>query len=97
MITERHIVDLAAAYGTLVGISLKTVSSRVLADGKVLPRIDAGRGSMTMVRAERAWQWFDDHWPVDAPWPTDIGRPTPSRSSTDAGQEACVATSIEAC
>ncbi len=89
MVTERQIVALAAAYGTLLGISLKTVSSRVLGDGKVLPRIEARRGSMTMVRAERAWQWFDDRWPLDATWPADIPRPRHARNEADSRGGTC--------
>ena len=86
MITERQIVALAEHYGSLVGISLKTVSSRVLSDGKVLPRIREGRGSITMTRAERAWRWFQDNWPEKADWPIGIPRP-----SGDVGDLAAVA------
>ena len=76
MITERQMIALAEHYGSSDGASLKTVSSRVFADGKVLPRISAGRGSITMVRAERAWCWFADHWPDGTPWPAGIPKPT---------------------
>lgn len=68
-----RLLTVARRYGEIEGISLSTVSSRALNDGKKLSALESG-ADLTVGRLERALQWFSDNWP-DGDWPVDVPRP----------------------
>ena len=74
--TERLTV-IAQAYADVLHLPLKTVSSRVFNESKLLDLFVAGETSVTLARADRAIQWFSDHWPEGTPWPQGLDRPAP--------------------
>lgn len=79
MVTARHILELAERYARAEkNIELMTVSSRVFSDSKKLDAMLAG-ADITLKRANAAIEWFSDHWPDSAEWPSDVPRPVPSR------------------
>ena len=53
-----------------------TVSRLSTGSGDTLSRLRRGH-SITTARADRALQWFSDHWPAGLDWPADIPRPEP--------------------
>lgn len=74
MSRTQHLSNVARAYADCEGLSLSTVSTRVLNDGKKLSAIDSGAG-ITVRRLERALVWFSDNWPANCDWPPDVPRP----------------------
>lgn len=84
MITEAsEILDIAKVYAIANGLDIKTVSFRCFDDSKKLGAIELG-GDLTLTRAKAALQWFSDHWPASAEWPSDIARPVPSKEEARA-------------
>jgi len=45
--------------------------------GDTISRLSKGH-DLTTRRANRFGQWFSDHWPEGAEWPSDIPRPAPN-------------------
>lgn len=68
-------LSIAHTYAAAVGIELRTLSSRVFNDGKVLPELDARSRTISFDRAEKALCWFSQHWPEDLAWPDAVPRP----------------------
>lgn len=75
--TDR-LICVSRAYASALGLSLKTTSSRAFDESKLLDLLVTGTATVTLSRADRAIQWFSDHWPDDAAWPDGIDRPAPS-------------------
>lgn len=74
MFTDAFLL-VAETYARAAGIELKTLSSRVFNDGKVLPELHERRRTISMERAETAMLWFSSNWPADLDWPADVQRP----------------------
>ncbi len=72
----QSIFRVAHAYADHRQIALSTVGRLGMGHGHFFERLAAGR--VTLRRADRALQWFSDHWPVDLEWPPDIPRPPPN-------------------
>lgn len=70
----EQLLALANEYARAEGVPLPTVSSRVFDDGKKLSAIQAG-SDIQVRRLERAVNWFSDHWPDKATWPSIVPRP----------------------
>jgi len=82
------LLQVSRIYAGHHGIDLRTVSSRVFDDGKVLPRLSEGSASVTLARADRAVEWFSTNWPEGAAWPADVSRPAlaePALAESEAG------------
>ena len=74
-----QLLAVANAYRAAKGSSLAAVSARVFDDGKRLPLVANGEGSVTLKRAEQALRWFSENWPADAEWPSDVPRPADTK------------------
>lgn len=76
----RNILFLADRYRSHLNLALSTVSLRAAGKGSYLPELrqrlakgDANAGT------RRLWQivtWFDENWPTDLEWPSEILRPS---------------------
>lgn len=73
MQTIESLLAVARAYAAGAGVELKTVSSRVFDDGKVLDRVANG-GDVSGRRIDKAIAWFDANWPEGAEWPAAVPR-----------------------
>lgn len=69
-----HLIRVAEAYGSAVGIESSTVSWRLFGDGKKLDALKAG-ADIQVRRFEAAMSWLSRNWPDGAVWPTDVSRP----------------------
>lgn len=74
MQTIESLLAVSRAYAEGCGVELKTVSSRVFDDGKVLDRV-AGGGDISARRADAALIWFASNWPDSVAWPDEVRRP----------------------
>lgn len=77
MFTEAFLT-VAETFAEAHALELRTVSSRVFDDGKVLPGLKAGQRTISFARAETAMQWFSENWPADTDWPSNVPRPVPA-------------------
>lgn len=80
MITTEFLA-IASAFADGAGIGLRTLSSRVFNDAKILPRLAGGHASITLRRAEVALAYFMENWPVGAVWPDVQILAPPARTS----------------
>lgn len=71
-------LDVARAYCAAADVDMARASHRALGDGRRLVLVVAGEASLTLDRADRALQWFSDHWPDGADWPAAVARPSPA-------------------
>jgi hypothetical protein len=62
------------AYKAATGLPDKTISSRVLNDSGRIDLLRAG-GDIGIRKVAAALNWFSEHWPAGAAWPTDVARP----------------------
>jgi hypothetical protein len=69
----EQLLKVARRYGEIEGVTLSTVSSRALDDGKKLRALELG-ADINVGRLERALRWFSENWP-DGEWPSDVPRP----------------------
>ncbi len=69
-----QLLSVAKAYARFEGIEMHTVSSRAFGDGKKLGAIETG-SDIQVRRFEKTMQWFSDHWPDGAEWPSGVARP----------------------
>jgi hypothetical protein len=53
--------------------SLSRIVSGVKNNDKLIARIIDGKGC-TMALGERASRFFEDHWPDNTPWPSNVPR-----------------------
>ncbi len=87
-ISPAKIVRLIDILAAAVGRSPSTVGRWASGgDGRMYGRLRRGH-TITVRRAARTVQWLSDHWAVDAVWPPDIPRPTPSPDSPAARSES---------
>jgi len=66
---------LAETYCRATGERLWPVSALATGSEGTLYRIRQGHGCHTRT-AERAWEWFDAHWPEGLAWPEGVPRPS---------------------
>lgn len=76
-----QLLAVATAYCEAEGIALSTASGRSFDESKLLVNLAARLSSPTLRRADRALQWFSDHWPDSAVWPESVPRPASSLPS----------------
>lgn len=69
----EQLLCVARRYAEIEGVSLTTVSSRALNDGKKLSALADG-ADINVGRLERTLRWFSENWP-DGDWPCDVPRP----------------------
>jgi len=74
MNSSNPLIRVADAYAQALGLSDKTVSSRVFRDSKKLGAMRDG-ADITMGRFADAMRWFSENWPDGAEWPDDVERP----------------------
>jgi hypothetical protein len=74
----------AAAFGEARQIGEARISTIVFNDGRRLKRVREG-ADIGARSIERALQWFSDHWPEGAEWPSDV--PRPERHAPEAHSE----------
>jgi hypothetical protein len=68
--TAEEILTIANAYAAHTGRTLSGVGTMSCGNAKIFSRLKAGRGA-NIITVERAFRWFQDNWPEDAPWPLD--------------------------
>lgn len=71
-----QIIKVANAYAEFSGISLKTASSRIFNEAKLLGLVLDRSATMTLSRAEKGLIWLSDNWPENAQWPEGVARPS---------------------
>ncbi len=71
-----HLIRIADAYKTALGLEDTTVSTRVFKDSKKLGALRNG-ADITVSRFNAALRWFDENWPQHVERP-DIFGPTPA-------------------
>ena len=59
-----QLLAVATAYCEAEGIAMSTASGRSFDESKLLVNLAARLSSPTLRRADRALQWFSDHWPA---------------------------------
>ena len=59
---RTQLLETAEAYCSVKSISLSTLSHKIVNDGKVLPRVKAGRDIHTGT-FEKFMDWFYANWP----------------------------------
>ncbi len=74
LFSERFLLDLAEAYSVQKGLTLTTVGTYAVKDGKFFNSLVDGK-SCTLRRAKLVVDWFDAKWPADLEWPRQIPRP----------------------
>ena len=79
MTTSELLHRLGSSFAKSKKLALSTVGQRCMGHGHFFERVREGR--VTIRRADRAIQWFSDHWPSDLDWPADIVRPEPTPDS----------------
>lgn len=75
-ILKKQLADLAAAYGHHRNLSLWRVSFLARGDGQFLKNLENPSRTLTLKTFDKCFSWFDENWPVDLEWPTEIPRPS---------------------
>lgn len=75
----QWLYELADAYATATGQSIRTVGRKAASQGLFFERM-ADNKDVTSDRRRRIVQWFADRWPDGTAWPKGFERPqkTPS-------------------
>jgi hypothetical protein len=68
---RTQLLEVAEAYCAAKSISLSTISHKIVNDGKVLPRIRAGRDIHTAT-FEEFMRWFRINWPAGVKTPSSL-------------------------
>ncbi len=84
--TISYMYTLARAFARATNRAESTVSRLSTGSGDTFSRLRRGH-SITTCRADRAVQWFSDHWPAGLDWPEDVPRPAP-RVESQRGEAA---------
>ncbi len=74
----QDIIKIAETYSSHTGLTLSTIGSYSVRDGKFFLRLSKG-GSCTLKTAARIFLYFADNWPEDLAWPKGITRPDPTK------------------
>ena len=77
---ESQIIELVQVYADARHLHVSTVGRQCSGDSRLLRRLQGGGAVSPRVHA-RILQWFSDHWPAGAEWPSDIPRPAPAPDS----------------
>lgn len=73
MLTVDHVLLLVEPFCKARKISESRLSSLIFNDGKRIALLRTGR-DITSRRMVDVFQWFSDHWPDGAEWPSDVPR-----------------------
>lgn len=76
MLLTDQLLAVLRAYCSAAEIDIARASQRCLGDRRLLVRLDEGRATLTLTRADRALAWFSAHWPEGSAWPAAIPRPS---------------------
>ena len=74
----KNLLSVIDAHQAVSGLSDKRLSDRAFKDSKRIGEIRHKGAGITLFRYERILQWFSDHWPEGAVWPSQIERPEPT-------------------
>lgn len=77
--SKEELFSLAELLSSFTDLKLSTIGTYAANDGKTFARWARG-GSCTLPTSERILQWFSDNWPDDLTWPTEIPRPSQTKS-----------------
>lgn len=77
---RSQLVIVSRRYAEATGISLSTLSTRLLNGGMQLKRIADG-GDLNTRKFEQAMSWLSENWPDGANWPDDVPRPATARAA----------------
>lgn len=78
MLFTDQLLAVATAYCLAQQVPLARVSMHSVGDRRLLPGLVDDSLTLTLRRADRALQWFSDHWPDGAEWPASVPRPSAS-------------------
>lgn len=70
----NHLINLAGTLSRHIGRAEATISNKVAGNATLFDRLRKGHGC-TLKTAKNAVIWFDENWPEDLEWPSDIPRP----------------------
>lgn len=73
----EQIIKLGAYLAAHECVTHWAISTRICGKGDFLSKLMKG-GDLKTRTADRAFQWFSDHWPADLEWPSDVPRPSPT-------------------
>lgn len=76
MFSPDHILRLAGAYSAATGLSLTSISRRIVPhNDKIFARLTSGMGISTRTAAT-VENYFRSNWPENVPWPPEVaGKP----------------------
>lgn len=77
MSLTQQLLAVATAYSAATGVSMSTLSTKLLNGGGRLGAIASG-GDLNTRNFENAMRWFSDNWPADVRWPSGVLRPFPA-------------------
>ena len=76
---QKHtLTKLAETMATHQGVTHFAISMRALGKGDFFKKLMEG-GDCRTATAARVLNWFDQNWPEDLTWPSDIPRPPKSK------------------
>ncbi len=78
---RKQLLDLCHRHGEASNLTPGVLGKASLRDHTFFRRIEQGE-NFTVKTFDKVVQWFSDHWPEDATWPSDI--PRPEQSADDA-------------
>jgi hypothetical protein len=80
MTQRTSIITLAETLAAHQGVTHYAISMRALRKGDFFKKLVDGADCRTGT-AERVLRWFDENWPADLAWPSDVPRPPKSKKA----------------
>lgn len=77
---RSQLVKVSQRYADATGISVSTLSTKLLNGGMQLKRISQG-GDLNTRKFEQAMAWLSENWPAGTDWPVDVPRPQNERAA----------------
>jgi hypothetical protein len=78
--TVPELLSLGVAYMRATGMTRTRLSIESAGHNRLFERLLEGFDCRTQA-AERASDWFDEHWPTGVPWPQDVPPRTLARAA----------------
>lgn len=78
---QRHaLITLADTLAAHDSVTHYAISMRIFRKGDFFRNLKVKNYDCRTRTAARAMEWFEDNWPEDLTWPSDIPRPSKSKS-----------------
>lgn len=76
----KNLVTLADTLAAHENVTHWAISMRITKKGDLFANFKKG-GDCRSRTADRVLQWFDENWPEDLEWPSDIPRPSKQKAA----------------